>query len=208
VKLSGIVIRIVCQRANLGVPIVPTMLLRSLHALIQQPDKQLLSVADLTSFFNRLHATMIPRGDNRPIVVTSCPLVGNEDEVRACKVQSASGCDACAGHEYYAKTNGHEVWVAAEVFKLESRVSGEPIEGRYGPARIDSLTLFIVLHEFCHVMQQDASTERLFDTLKALYNNVARLLAPYAARIKVSDDDALEAIANIFAYENARSALR
>jgi len=153
---------------------------------------------------NILRADMLPQFTDLVVKVVSCPLIESSEQNTCLKEAGSPGCDACAGKKYYAKTDGETIWIAAALFQPQYRYGGAEFLAM-GDIKIPSLTEFVMIHEFAHIMQ---GVGRYFDPAVALYNEAKAMIPAELItqkRIVANDTDALEFAASSFAYESTRS---
>jgi len=159
------------------------------------------SESEAAECFNMLRNNFLPNIRDLRIVVKRCAPLSKDDGV-VCKEQASQpGCDACAGRQYFAKTDGNTVWMADTLFEQKYCQAGS-----LGGVNISSFTEFVIFHEFSHMMQ--ANGDAYFAKLIALYNEAKTLIPPELLqenRVLLPDNDMLEFASNAFAFEHTRA---
>jgi len=187
-------------RACTLVPRASLQALQKIRALVQSNDFDATKAAQC---FNILRAELLPKENNLFAKVVRCAQPATTGP--ACTNEAKeTGCDSCAGRQYFAKTDGETVWMADECFGSRNRLGGAEMLA-VGHVVVASLTEFIICHEFAHMMQAHGN---YFDTAMKLYAEARVLIPPElvkSGRVLVNDDDALDFAANSFAYESTRS---
>lgn len=113
----------------------------------------------------------------------------------------AKGCDAGAGTEYFAKTNGRDIVFAGMLRNSDSRRK----EFRFVGQSLQSVTLFTAYHEFGHVFYLNPAGRASFATAYVFYSAAAAVLDPKLreeAGVLVGDMDFNEFQASIFALSS------
>lgn len=150
----------------------------------------------------------------------------------ACKPRepkSGRGCDDLAGRVYNAKTDGSDVWFAERLFETAQRLplatdrriyflNRKPESVRAAGAKnprlngstLNSVTEFVLYHEFAHIMHLDPTTASSFQELERMYWQAGQLLSlrQREERVDLSHTDLLEFVASTFGYENATTRKR
>jgi len=167
------------------------------------------SVADAEAAINEivddLRSQTMPAWPHIDVVVCRRKRRDAAGKLLNCCVESElrRGCDSGAGTTYYAKTNGQFIVFAGLLKDRKARTEPFPYLG----LRSSSLTLFVVLHEFGHVLYLNPATRDQFRMAEALYTESVKLVDPAlrkSAGLQTGGADYMEFVASLYALESLR----